>query len=190
MNLTRKAGRRGVLAAAIACAAIGLPAVALASSASPAASGAAAASRCTRADLTAWIGEPGDGTAGSTIYELEISNVSHGTCRLYGFPGVSAVGSGGQQLGTAAHRAGGHVEHTVTLARGQTTHVILQITDVGVYSTSACHPATAGSLRVYPPGAFNSIVVPFSFRACAKHGPVYLHVSPVLAGTGIPGYSE
>jgi len=29
---------------------------------------------------------------------------------------------------------------------------------------------------------------PFSFRGCAKRGPVYLHVSTTIAGTGIPGY--
>jgi uncharacterized protein DUF4232 len=188
MNLTRKAGRRAVFAAAIACAAIGLPAVALASSAGSTA--AVAASRCTRGELTAWIGEPGDGTAGSTFYQLELSNISHRTCTLFGFPGVSGVAGSGMQLGTAAQRTAGHAERTVTLAPAQTTHVILQVTDVGVFSASACHPATAQALRVYPPGALHSIVVPFSFRGCGKHGPVFLHVSPVLAGTGIPGFSH
>ena len=186
--------RRTTLAgAAIACAAVLLPAVALASSGtagSSAASKTAAASRCTRGDLTAWLGEPGDGTAGSTYYQLELSNISHRTCTLYGFPGVSALSGGGKQLGTAAKRSAGDPERVVTLAPRATTHVVLQITDTGVYSPSACKPATALSLRVYPPGAYNSIVVPFSFGACAKHGPVFLHVTPVLAGTGIPGYSS
>jgi Domain of unknown function (DUF4232) len=188
MNLRRTS----LVGAAIACAAVLLPAVALASSGtagSSAASKTAAASRCTRGDLTAWLGEPGDGTAGSTYYQLELSNISHRTCTLYGFPGVSAL-SGGKQLGTAAKRSAGDPERIVTLAPRATTHVVLQITDTGVYSPSACKPATAQSLRVYPPGAYNSIVVPFSFRACAKHGPVVLHVTPVLAGTGIPGYSS
>jgi hypothetical protein len=31
-------------------------------------------------------------------------------------------------------------------------------------------------LRVYPPGETRSKVVPFPFRACARSGPVYLHV--------------
>ncbi len=182
--------RRTVIAAAVASAAILLPAVALASSAGTAAPVAAAAARCPRADLTSWIGEPGDGTAGSTYYQLEISDISHHACTLYGFPGVSAVGTGGGQLGSPARRAPGHAVKTVTLAPGQTAHVILQVVDVGVYSSSACHQATASELRVYAPGDYSSMVIPVALRACAKAGPVFLNVSPVLAGTGIPGYSH
>lgn len=149
----------------------------------------AAAAGCPRGYLTSWLGIPGNGAAGSTYYELEISNVSGQTCTLYGYPGVSAVKGGGGQLGSAADRAPGHTELVVTLAPYQTAHVVLQITDVGVYSPSACHPANAVALRVYAPGDYSSMLVPFSFRACAKRGPIFLHVSTTIAGAGIPGYS-
>ncbi|MFY9889599.1 MAG: DUF4232 domain-containing protein [Streptosporangiaceae bacterium] len=186
--------RRGVATAAIAGAAILLPAVALASSAGTSAHStaarSAAAPRCVRGYLTSWLGFPGSGAAGSSYYELEISNVSGQTCTLYGFPGVSARGSGGRQLGSAALRSPGYSELTVTLAPYQTAHVVLQITDTGNFSPSACRPATAGSLRVYAPGDYTPITVPFSFSACAAKGPIFLHVSPTLAGTGIPGYSS
>ena len=68
---------------------------------------------------------------------------------------------------------------------------MLRITDVGNFSPSACHPASSVvALRVYAPGDYRSMEVPFSFRAWATSRPVYLHVSPTIAGTGIPRYSR
>jgi len=189
VKLTPHLVRRGLAATAIIGAAILLPTIALASSGSAgAASVAATAQRCHTSELTVWLGTPGNGAAGSVYYDLELSNTSNSTCTLFGFPGVSAD-NGGKQLGSAAGRSHSRPSTLVTLRPGGTSHVILQIADVGVYPQSACAPVTARFLRVYPPGAFASINMPFqgSFRACSRSGPVYLHVSPVIAGTGIPG---
>jgi hypothetical protein len=189
VKLTPHIVRRGIAATAITAAAILLPTVALASSGSAGtASVATAAHRCYTSELTVWLGTPGNGAAGSVYYDLELSNTSNSTCTLFGFPGVSA-NNGGKQLGSAAGRTHSRPSTLVTLRPGGTSHVILQIADVSVYSPSACKPVSARFLRVYPPGASASINMPFqgSFRACSLRGPVYLHVSPVIAGTGIPG---
>lgn len=188
MKLTSQVARRTIGMLAVASAAILIPAVALAASGSAQAPQSAAVGRCLTGQLDDWIGLPGNGTAGSTYYELEISNISRSTCTLYGYPGVSAL-RGGSQLGSAAGRNPSHRDTLVTLAPGATSHVILQITDVGVFSPSSCKPTTATSLRVYAPGAYASLRVPFTFEACGRRGPVYLHVSATIAGTGIPGYS-
>ena len=196
MKLITKSPRRMIMTAAVAGAAILLPAVALASSAGSgsAATGtrsqAAAHPQCARSWLTSWMGVPGNGTAGSTYYDLEISNISGQTCTLYGFPGVSALGGGGKQLGSAAARNNGYTELTVTLAPYQTAHAVLQITDVGNFSRRSCRPTTADALRVYAPGNYSAMRFPFSVRACARRGPVYMHVSTTISGTGIPGYSS
>jgi hypothetical protein len=196
MKLITRSPRRMIMTAAVAGAAILLPAVALASSAgsdsatTAARAHAIAQPQCRRAWLTSWMGVPGNGTAGSTYYDLEISNISGQTCTLYGFPGVSALGSGGKQLGKAAARNNGFTELTVTLQPYQTAHAVLQITDVGNFPRSACHPTTADAVRVYAPGDFASMRFPFSFQACARKGPVYLHVSTTIANAGIPGYSN
>jgi hypothetical protein len=191
MTLTSKFVRRAVAAVAATGVAIVIPTVALAASGSAnTAANAAAVSRCPRGFLTSWIGIPGSGAAGSTYYQLEISNVSGKTCTLYGFPGVSAIKAGGGRLGSPADRLTGYSELRVTLAPYTTAHVVLQITDVGVFSSSACHPATAVGLRVYAPGDFASMVIPYSFRACGRSGPIYLHVGPTMASTGIPGYTQ
>lgn len=188
MRLTPRL-RRVAVTASIATAAILLPAVALASSTgTAAATKSAAVHRCYQSELGAWLGIPGSRAAGSTYYELELSNVSGQTCTLYGYPGVSALFNG-SQAGSAAGRTTSHPKTLVTLPPGATAHAILQISNVSVFPPAACQPVSARTLRVFPPGAFAAVRIPFTVTACSKAGPVYLHVSPVIKGTGIPGYS-
>jgi hypothetical protein len=180
---------RIVTIASIGTAAVLLPTVALASSTgSMTATKTAAVHRCYQAGLRAWIGMPGNGAAGSTYYELELSNVSGQSCTLYGYPGVSALFNG-QQQGSAAARGASHPKTLVTLPPGATAHVILQISDVSAFPPAACQPTTATTLRVYPAGAYAALQIPLTFSACGAAGPVYLHVTTTIQGTGIPGYS-
>ena len=132
---------------------------------------------------------PGNATAGSVYYQLEISDTSSVACTMYGFPGVSALGPGGVPLGSPAARNSYAPEKRITLQPGDTAHVVLQITDVANFPRSDCRPKTADALQVYAPGDYSAKTVPFSLRACSKTGPVFLEVSTSIAGTGIPGYS-
>src|SRR5450755_2626544 len=111
MHLPTRAPRRIVAATALACTAILLPAAALAapslSADSAAATAPAAVPTCPTSALEVWLGVgPGGGTAGSTFYPLEFTNISHQTCAEFGFPGVSAVRASGRRIGRAASRAG------------------------------------------------------------------------------------
>ncbi|HYZ53368.1 MAG TPA: DUF4232 domain-containing protein [Streptosporangiaceae bacterium] len=189
MQLNTRATRRGLTAAAMTGAALLIPAIALAAPGRPAAPAAAAPPHCPTTALTAWLGVPGNGYAGGAGYQLELSNISHQACTLYGYPGVSALGGGSVQLGSAATRVASHPNQLITLNPGATAHVELRITNVGNYPSSACHPANAVALRVYPPNDYTATEIPFSFRACAKSGPAFLHVTTTLNGTGIPGFS-
>jgi hypothetical protein len=176
-------------AVGIACAVIFTPAAALAASMHPAAARAAAPA-CRTSDLRVWLGIPGEGAAGTTAYQLQLSNISHRTCTLFGFPGVSAVAAGGQQLGSPAARDPGDPRRLVTLGPGATAHVFLRIVNVGFFPPAACHPADAIGLKVFPPNNRTATVVaPFPFQACAKKGPLFLFVRTTVAGTGIPGFS-
>ena len=197
MKPTTRAARRGLAALALTCAAVVIPTTALAASGSPAKPAAAARPaaaaippRCGTGALTAWLGIPGDGYAGGAYYQLELSNTSGHACTLYGYPGVSALAPGGHQLGRAAGRGPASANRLVTLGRGATAHVLLQITDVANFPPASCGETTAVALRVYPPGATRSLEVPFTFQACGQSGPVYLHVGTTKAGTGIPGFSR
>lgn len=77
----------------------------------------------------------------------------------------------------------------MTLAPGGTGHILLTITYAGNFQRPIFDPATATGLRVYAPGDYTALQFPFSFRACATRGPVYLDVTALAAGTGVPGYT-
>ncbi len=134
---------------------------------------------CTTSDLAVRVGTNGSGAAGSIYYPLNFTNRSGHTCTLAGFPGVSAINASGAQLGSAAGRDTTTAAKTVTLANGGTASSTLQVAEVGNYPTSTCQPTPAAGLRVYVPNQTTSVNVTFSFQACGKAGPVYLHVTPV-----------
>jgi len=179
MNLRAPtAARRILAAAAITCAAALGPAAALASSGPQAGAARTATPSCATSGLDVWLSTQGSGAAAHTYYFLNFTNLSGSRCRLYGYPGVSAVTLTGTQLGTAASRVGA-TPHTVTLAKGATTHALVGIADPGFIPRSQCHPVTAAGLKVYPPNQTKSRVAPYPFTACSKRGPVYLTISPV-----------
>jgi hypothetical protein len=186
MNMTSVTRR--LAAAAIACAAVLAPGAALAAPGGPAAP-AAVAPKCPTSHLRIWLGVPGDSATGSTAYQLELSNISHSTCTLFGFPGVSAAGLNGRQLGSAAKRDPSDPAQLVTLRPGATAHVFLRIVNVAFFPASACHPANAIGLKVFPPNDRAATIVPFPVKACRAKGPKFLFVRTAVTGTGIPGFS-
>jgi len=191
MNLTTRAARRAVAATAVIAAAILIPTAALATSGRPAAP-AAAAPKCATTALSAWMpAGPGSGYAGGAVYELEISNTSPHACTLYGFPGVSALGSNGHQLGSPANWDHAHPSRLLTLSPGATAHAVLRIVDVGNFGNpkQPCNPTKAAALRIIPPNDRTYIEIPFSFNACATPGPIYLYVRTTQSGAGIPNFS-
>src|SRR5262249_34987917 len=87
--------------------------------------------KCTAGDLGVWLAiDQSDGAAGTIYTPLEFTNLSHHTCRLHGFPGVSAISSGGQQIGVPAGWDHAVKATTVRLAPGRTAHAILEYHDV------------------------------------------------------------
>jgi hypothetical protein len=189
MKLSPRLLRRASAAAAATAAAILIPATALAAPARPAAPQGTAPG-CTAGQLVTWAGVPGAGTAGTTYFQLEFSNVSPRACSLLGYPGVSAADGSGAQLGSPAFRAPSRQVTRVFLARGATAHAIVGIDDdLTVFMPSSCRPVTAAALRVFAPNDFTAHLVPLSFPACQHAGPVFLVIWPVTAGTGIPGFS-
>jgi hypothetical protein len=166
-------------AASLGAVAIGVPAASAAQSTPP---------RATTADLRVWLGIPGDGTAGSTYYQLEFSNISGHAVTIRGYPGVSAINADGQ-LGSPADWDHTTSTQTVTLAKGATAHTVLRIADVGVFGD--VKTATASALRIYPPNQKTSTEIGYSFEALAVKGPIYMWVvGPIRAGTGIPQFSN
>jgi hypothetical protein len=176
VKLTRRSGR--LLAAAVACVAIAVPAIALASSGGRS---AAAAPRCAAASTYVWLALSPNGAAGTIYYPVEFTNVGSTTCTLSGYPGVAAINGAHLKLGRPATRIG-VTAHTVTLKPHQTAHALLGVEETGAVG---CPPVTAAGLQVYAPNqTVRQIVGSFTFQAC-RH-KVYLRVYPVTPGIGVP----
>jgi hypothetical protein len=172
--------RRLISAAVITGAAVLAPVAALAAAGGPAASAAPSSPpRCATSGLVVWLDTEGSGAAGSSFYHLNFTNLSGRVCSLRGYPGVSAVGLAGRQIGSAASRDDALAPVTVRLARDATATVVVRIVDAGNFPAATCGPVTAAGLRVYPPNQTRSKVVPYPLAACSKPGPVYLTVQTV-----------
>jgi hypothetical protein len=139
-----------------------------------------APARCATPRLVVWLAaNEGGGAAGSFFYSLNFTNLSGHACTLAGYPGVSAVDLRGRRLGSPAGRNPQKPYRVVTLPAGETASAVLQISQAANFPPAACHRVAAAGLRVYPPNAFTSKVVPLPFSACSRSGPAYLHVERV-----------
>jgi hypothetical protein len=157
-------------------------------SAAWAASSASAASnwpipRCTPGQLAVWLNAgSGSGAAGSIYYHLDFTNTSGTTCYLDGYPGVSATGLDGTQLGDAAARDSSVPASYVNIYPGGTAHDILRYISAEV-STSGCKPVYASFLKVYPPADFSAQPAFFSLPVCTVAKHTYLTITRVQPGT-------
>lgn len=173
---------RRYVAALIGCSAAALSLAAVGASARTARFSSVPA--CSSAQTEVWLGLGlGGGTAGTTYFPLEFSNISRHTCSFSGYPGVSAFRGALHQIGPAATR-NHHAHTTVTLAPGQSAHALLGVIDSGAVCSRSVR---ADGLKVFGPGQRIAQEVPYSFPACAHRG--VLTVGPLHAGVGIPGHT-
>lgn len=190
--------RRVVAIAAAAVAGLAISTAAAASTSSGATSSGATSSgnaatsarvipRCTASDLGVWLAlDQGNGAAGTIYYPLEFTNLSHHTCYLFGYPGVSALDRNGHQLGSPAGWGSLHGARIVNLAPGATAHTLLGYHDVVVTTEPGCHEVnSAVELRVFPPGQRSATDAAFSFPVCSHRGPIYMSIQePIVPGVG------
>lgn len=173
---------RRLAAAVTAVTAFGIGAAAWAWS--PASATSAVIPRCSPGQLAVWVNaDSANGAAGSVSYHLDFTNTSGATCHLYGYPGVSAVGPTGAQLGDAASRKPVAPARYVNIAPGGTAHTILQVTDTGNYPAARCKPTVATRLKVYPPGDTGTRHALYDLSSCGATGAPYLSVETVQPGT-------
>ena len=143
--------------------------------------------RCSASDLGVWVAvNQGNGAAGTIYYPLEFTNLSHHTCYLFGYPGVSAIDLNGRQLGSPASWGSLAGARIVNLAPGATAHTILGYHDVVVGTAPECAQVKVATyLRVYPPGQRSATLAAFPVEACVHAGPVYMSIiEPIIPGVG------
>ncbi|WP_104117670.1 DUF4232 domain-containing protein [Arthrobacter sp. B1805] len=135
----------------------------------------AAGAPCTAAQLAGSVeNQPGGGAAGSVYRTLVLTNTSDQECAVEGYPGVSFVDAAGTQIGAAADRDGS-ASARVSLAPGTSATATLQQTNAQNYGED-CGLTPAAGLRVYPPGATDSLVLPQEIPACSATSIVLMTV--------------
>jgi hypothetical protein len=166
--------------AASASAAAGTPATP-AASASPTVAGAAPA--CPTRSLGLKLGLA-QGAAGSTYQVIDFTNISHATCTLYGYPGVSlAGGKPVTQIGLPAAESHATARKLVTLSPGAVANAVLQIAQAVNFPAAKCGLVTAHYLQIYPPNQTTPVYLHYTSQTCAKKVQV-LTVSVVQPGSG------
>src|ERR1700677_5337686 len=130
------------------------------------------------------------GAAGSTYYPIDLTNTSGVPCELAGYPGVSFVTAAdgtGRQIGAAAQRNPQFGSVAVRLEPGDHAHAWLQVAVASNYPASACSPATAHGLRVFPPDETQAGYIQHDFPACALTSAHVLTIMPMRSGEGTRG---
>jgi hypothetical protein len=141
---------------------------------------AATVPHCSNADLRVALVNL-QGTAGSRIGDLRLTNVTRGWCWTRGWSGVSYVGYGnGTQIGNAAVWDAGTVR-TVTLAPGRSVDEPIRFVNVHNYPAATCRPGAVDGLRVYVPGSTLAKFVPYRTTGCRSTSVNTIFVKPVGA---------
>ncbi|WP_030177720.1 DUF4232 domain-containing protein [Streptomyces sp. NRRL S-813] len=140
-----------------------------------------AESRCHSAELRASVG-PNHPGAGQENFAVVLTNGSHRTCTVYGFPGLAFVDGTGQAVTPDPERTGGQDARVVTLAPGESAWSALSFTHPAVSGVTTVTPA---ALLVTPPGETASTRVRWSGGEVSNTGKASVpQVSPLRAGDG------
>ena len=162
---------------------------------------------CPTSGLEAWLGlgaasaaRPGSADPPAaypgheTYYTLEFTNVSDRSCRLFGYPQVSAYadtqvarGRAPVQVGTAAVRDTSVRPQPVMLPPGATAHAVLRVG--GDTKPAGCTEVTAGELRITLPRQARPSFVAAHIPVCSQKGQVSLRVQAIQARPGVPGFT-
>jgi hypothetical protein len=159
-------------------------ALTLASGGVPAATAASVAQTACGGSLETWFAPQGNGYAGGAGYVVEFSNIGTTACRVRGYPTMMLT-KNGRKVGQKSRNYAGVPVRTVRLYPGQTAHVVLLVTDAGVFGN--CRPIPTNGLSVKPPGIPAARV--FSFAGSACPGKSTLRVDAINPGVGIPYYT-
>ena len=122
------------------------------------------------------------GAAGHVYQVIDFTNISGGTCVLYGYPGVSLAGGNPvTQIGRAAREDPSTPRQLVTLAPGAVGNALLTITEA--YASNTCHPEQADYLQIYPPNQTTPAYLGYLTKTCS--GPVQtLRIAATRPGSG------
>lgn len=105
-------------------------------------------SDCTTDDLRGAL-KPTGQEMNSKYFDLTLTNTTHRTCELKGYPGLSLTDSAGARIGEPATRSHNGSVQDVRLAPGQAAHAVVQTPNRDV-TDGKCW-AKPARVKVYPP---------------------------------------
>jgi hypothetical protein len=146
--------------------------VSVAAAAVPATAAAATPARCTLPKLSAKLRSLSVG-AGQRVLTLQLTNVSHSRCSLFGYPGAQLLNRAGQAVPTDVVRSPARVR-TIVLAPGRNATTQLQwsaIPGPGEPTNRRCEPL-AVRIEVTPPNATDHFVLPWRYGAVCERGEI------------------
>ncbi|WP_258564506.1 DUF4232 domain-containing protein [Streptomyces himalayensis] len=147
----------------------------------PSATQVPATSRCHSSELRASIGPDHPG-AGQKNFAIILTNGSHRTCTVYGFPGVAFVNSTGEAVTPDPERTSGQEKRIVTLAPGASAWSALAFTNPALTGVTTVIPA---AVLVTPPDETTSIRVRWTGGKVSNTGKASVpQVSPFRPGDG------
>ncbi|WP_316784721.1 DUF4232 domain-containing protein [Streptomyces sasae] len=147
----------------------------------PAASAAQAPTRCHSSELRVSIGPDHPG-AGQENFAVILTNGSHRTCTMYGFPGVAFVNSAGEAVTPDPERTTGQEQRIVTLAPGASAWSALVFTNPAISGVTTVTPA---AVLVTPPDETDPVRVRWTGGKVSNTGKASVpQVSPVRPGDG------
>lgn len=122
--------------------------------------------------------------AGNHYAVITLTNTTHATCRVYGYPGLQLLTSQGGQLPTKVVRDPSSKPVLVTLAPNAVSFTELHwgaVPGTGDDNTSPCTNEPKQT-EVTPPDETANKVIPWSFGVVCERGTI--NVTSMRAGTG------
>ncbi len=112
---------------------------------------------CATSDL-ALSQESAGAAAGTHFLSLVLTNTSGAECTLRGFPGVSLIDAGGNQVGEPAERNDAIDPTLVTLQPGEAAHATVGFPNYQNFPAGNCEGPSA-SIKLYPPDELTALVI-------------------------------
>lgn len=107
----------------------------------------------------------GGGAAGTHFQVINLTNDGDTDCVIEGYPGLSLVDAAGTQVGPAAERNAAIPSEEIVLSPGDSAHAMAGFPNWQNFDEGVCG-AESTDLKIFPPGEFEALLVPYKDRAC------------------------
>lgn len=105
--------------------------------------------RCETGNLSLAI-NPAGAAAGTHFISIALTNTGKESCLVSGYPGVSLIDAGGNQVGEPAERSQAIPAEDITLKSGESAHALVGLPNYQNFPAGKCAGPATG-IKVFPP---------------------------------------